>query len=338
MRPTSLTSALLLAVLACATPGLTHHAAAQDEGAGDEGARDDGAGTEKRRVSPEAEAALVTWGKAMHLPRRTTADTIVAHASASNQSMFGGGELAVTTTWKRDGGLSLTVSLPQEMTDSLPPEAVEMAKSMFETWAREALAPAFESPEQYAGDYHVGLRKPSGKAAAAGETPERVVELLPYDDDAAAELQLLYFDERGLCERRVLIPRVDVNDPAQSMMVGAEIESTFDYEKIGERYVVKRMSMLLPIGELLVEYDYYEITDGPPLLKTVSMVTPFAADPIEVTLHDYTMDGNEVAATKREEPAGEGASESGDEESGKTDEPDKKSGGDGGGGGGGDRK
>jgi len=292
-----------LAAFLLAVPALTASAVAQDAPKPD-------AAKEERKVSKEALAVLEGWGKAMHLPQRTKAGTIVAHAKATNRQLFQGGELTVKVTWKRESGLDLAVTLPDSMVQRLPPEAVEMAKSTFRTWSREALSPAFESPEQYAKDYNVGERK---------EGERTVVELLPYTADAAAELQLLYFDENGLCERRVMIPRVDPNDPNQQMMVGVEVESSFGYEKIGERYVLKRMSMLLPFGEMLVEYSYYEITGGTPLLKSMSMVTPFAPDPIEVVLSDYSADGQDVPETKPqeekpgdetvEEPAEDGAKE-----------------------------
>ena len=296
-----LSSMLGLATLLAVAPALTTTTSAQDDPA------PNAATAKERKVSEKALAALKAWGNAMHLPSQSTASEIHASASAANESMFQGGDLSVRATWKRDGGLELDVTLPKEMTETMPPQAVAMAKSLFKRWSREALAPAFEAPMQYAADYHVNERK---------EGERSVVELLPFTDHAAAELQLLYFDENGLCERRIMIPRVDPNDPSQQMMMGVEIETSFGYQKVGERSVLKRMSMLLPFGEMLVEYDYYEVTDGPPLLKTVRMATPFAPDPIEVTLHDYTLDGNEVAETKQkveEEAADESGQEPHDE-------------------------
>ena len=256
-----------------------------------------------RKVSEAALAMLEGWGKKMHLPQRTSAKALTAHAKAGNPSLFQGGDLEVDVSWKRDGGLALDVELPKEMRDSMPPEAIAMAKSVFGKWSREALAPVFESPEQYSGDYNVGERK---------EGERTVVELLPFSDDAAAELQLLYFDDEGLCERRIMIPRVDMDDPNQQMMVGVEVESTFGYERVGDRYVLKRMSMLLPFGELLAEYEYYDVTDGIPLLREVKMVTPFSPEPIDVKLSDYTVDGSTVEATEEKNDADEETPESGD--------------------------
>ena len=286
------------------------HARAQDEPPpprAPEGADDAKPG--ERKVAPEALERLTRWGTAMHLPAHTRAQRIAAKAAAVNQSMFQGGTVSVTTTWDRETGLSLDVTLPEEMTAGMHPQAAELARGMLQTWAREALAPVFEAPAQYARHYHVGDR-------TKGE--ETAVELLPCSADAAAERQVLTFDDQGLCVRRVMVPRVDPNDPSQQMMVGVEIETTFEYEKVGERSVLKRMSMLLPFGEMLVDYDYYEVTDGPPLLKTVTMATPFAPDPIEVTLSDYTLDGTAVAATRKAEekaPPAEGDGETPEKES-----------------------
>jgi hypothetical protein len=221
VRPVLMT----LALAALAVP-----AVAQDENPEGPGPALDAKAPEKkpeRKVDEAAAARLKAWGKAMHLPTQTAADRIVASAGATNQSMFQGGELTVKTSWDRQEGLSLDVTLPKEMTDTMPPQAAEMAKGLFSTWAREALAPAFEAPSQYARHYHVGQR-------TKGE--EQIVELLPFSDEAAAEMQLLHFDENGLCERRVMIPKVDPNDPSQQMMMGVEIETTFTYEKPDRRH------------------------------------------------------------------------------------------------------
>ena len=279
-----LVAVALLALFALSAPAL-----AQDEPAPAAQPAPETNGSE-RKVSEKALTALKAWSKAMHLPSQTAADVIVAEAAARHTTMFEGGTLGVKTTWKRHGGIELDVTLPKEMTDRMQPQMLAMLEGGFRMWSREALAPAFESPEQYARDYHVGERR---------EGARDTVELLPCTESAGTERQVLYFDEAGLCERRVFVLRVDPSDPSQAMMVGAEIEASFTYEKVGERHVVKRMELLLPFGDIAVEYGYYDVTDGPPLLKSLSMTTPFGPDPIEVTLSDYTLDGNLVAATKK---------------------------------------
>ncbi len=282
---------------------------------------------EERKVDAAAVASLKKWGDAMHLPTHTRADEISSYATAANAGLFGGGELTVKTTWKRDGDLGLDVTVPPEMVESVPEQQLSMLKGLFTTWAREALAPVLIAPAKYAADYHIAEKK---------QGDETAVELLPYSETAAAELQLLYFDEDGLLTRRVMIPRVDPNDPMQQMLVGAEIESTYGYERIGKRSVLKRMSMLTPMGELGVTYTYYEVTGGAPLLKSFSMQTPFVPDPVVVSFHDYKVDGQPIVTKERgaadTSKSGDAGSTDGEtkdpetkkQESGSDDEPSEK--------------
>ena len=298
------------------TPAPTEKTDGADKPKDGDGANDVNAAKEgeqakdERKVDAAAVASLKKWGEAMHLPAHMRAEGISSYATASNAGLFGGGELTVKTTWKRDGDLDLEVTLPAEMVENVPEQQLSMLKGLFITWAREALAPVMISPSKYAADYHIAEKK---------QGDETAVELLPYSETAAAELQLLYFDEDGLLTRRVMIPRVDPNDPMQQMLVGAEIESTYGYEKIGKRSVLKRMSMLTPMGELGVTYTYYEVTGGTPLLKSFSMQTPFVPDPVVVSFHDYKVDGQPVVTKER---GAADASEGGD--AGKTDGETKK--------------
>ncbi len=299
--------ALTLAALLLVTGPLTVTGAlAQDDPAPPGPGKDSGPVVEEkepeRKTSKEAEQALERYAKLLHLPAHGKTKELTSTAGAEGQ-VLPGGKLEVTPRWTAGKGLTLDVTIPEEIKARYPAQQLDMTKKLFQTWARETLSPVFESPSLYVADYHVTHKK---------ESLKDIVELMPFNDRAAAERQVLYFNMEGLVERRSMIAKVDPTDPMQAMLAGAEIDTTYGYERRGDRHVITRMSSLMPIGDMLVEYTYYDdLPDDAVLLKTCTIVTPFdPTNPIVITFTSYEADGKVIEATKPmdapvETPSGE---------------------------------
>ncbi len=241
-----------------------------------------------RRTSEDAENAFKRLGEALHLPQHSVKDKMSASAAA-NLSSFGiPGDLEVQPTWSVENGLELEWKPSAALAEMMPPEQLKMATKIFGGWAAEILSPVFESPNAYALDYHCEHRSEDGLD---------VVEMTPFAEDAMVEQQTFYFDDGGLIERRVFVAKVDPTDPAQAMMAGAEIETTYGYEKVGDRNILTQLSMLTLMGDIMGAYEYYEIEGRAPLLKSITMNTPFSVDPVMVTFNGYEIDGTELDET-----------------------------------------
>lgn len=241
-----------------------------------------------RRTSDDAEKAFQRLGNALHLPRHSVKDKLSASASADLSSFGIPGALEVTPAWSAKDGLALEWKPSAELAERMPPQQLTMATKVFGGWASEILSPVFESPNVYAQSYHCKHRSEDGLD---------VVEMTPFVEDAMVEQQAFYFDADGLIERRVFIAKVDPNDPAQAMMAGAEIETTYGYKKVGDRSILTQLSMLTPMGDIMGAYEYYEIEGRAPLLKSITMNTPFSVDPVMVAFHGYEIDGTEIDET-----------------------------------------
>ncbi len=289
-------SPIVLAALVAAV-GASHVARADGEGAQRPAAPAPADAAETpRKVDADALAQLERWDGAMHVPTRDVKKELTAKAEGKIPDVLGKGQLEATLSWTPEGGIDLDVTLPREFAERQPPQAVTMLREMLRARAKESLRPALEKPSAMATDYDVALTKKKAKDAEI-----RGVELLAHAKAARFERRRMWFDADGRCESETMVLRIDpaTQDIIEQSLIGAEVETTYGYEKHGERSVLTRMNTLMPIGEMTVKYDYFDVPGGTPLLRAITLELPgMLQHPIEVTFHDYVVDGTAVEATK----------------------------------------
>jgi hypothetical protein len=245
----------------------------------------------ERKTTPEAEAAIKRYADQLAFP---PADAKSFHFVSDVEIPQLGGSVTLDYRWEKDKTPVAKVELPEATRDQIP----EQFRAMIEKQMAEQMgAQLAERIDAKLTKYNL-----SHKAEKDGI----VVEITAFDEEKCEfDSGKLIFDANGLLSKQTVTPHVDPNNPQSAMMAGVEIEIAFKHAKKGDRYAIDTITQTMPMGEVGMTFQYFELKDSPVLPKSIEITSAMMPAPMTVAYHDWEVDGKAIAGTEMKKPEAE---------------------------------
>jgi hypothetical protein len=241
----------------------------------------------ERKVDEAGMKALARHVALLHLPGGDGIKSLAGKAELDQM----GTKITFDPRWSAEKGFDMDVHLPDELTKMATAQGMDQAK--LESVVKKQLSDQlgigqlFESPEKNWAHFDVACKK---------EGDDQVVELTPFDEQADADNRKYVFGKDGLIKTSSFSPKADPNNPQSQMMAGMTFDTTWTYEKKGEKSLVTSRTMSVMGMEIESKLTYFDGPGGSFLPKDLTISTP--QGDVTVKFSDYTVDGKLVESTK----------------------------------------
>lgn len=241
----------------------------------------------ERKVDDAGLKALARHIGLLHLPSGDGIKSLSGKAELDQM----GTKIAFDPRWSAEKGFDLDVHLSDQIKQMAAAQGMDEAK--LEKTVKQQLAGQlgigllFESPEKSWAHFDVAFKQ---------QGDDQVVDLTPFDDEADADSRKYVFGKDGLIKTSSLSPKVDPSNPQSQMMAGMTFDTTWSYEKKGEKSLVTGRTMSVMGMEIESKVTYFDGPGGSFLPKDLTISTP--QGDVTVKFSDYTVDGKPVESTK----------------------------------------
>lgn len=246
----------------------------------------------ERKVDPKAQALIDAYGKAIHTPKAAGVKKFTMSAEADLG--LGPDPIGMNGKWSADAGLAVDVIIPKSLSESMPPEILDMARGL----AKDMLVDKLVRPLIDGALFEA----PSYDLAWEETKDGQVIKMKPFAAKTTWDRLAVSFGKDGLVTGMTGVPNVDPADPVAGMYAGVEVEFKLTHTKIGEKHALETVNVNTPLGEISATAAYFEGPSGLPLVKTIS--TADASGQTRTTrFFDYVVDDKPVAGTEKNKPA-----------------------------------
>jgi hypothetical protein len=245
----------------------------------------------ERKCDEAGMKALSRHASLVHLP----AGDGLKELSAKGELEDKGETIEINPRWSVEKGFDFDMTLPDQIKQMAGAQGMseEDLNKMVKKQLGDQLGLGllFETPEKNWAHFDVACKQ---------EGDDQVVDLTPFDEHADADSRKYVFGKDGLLKSSSMAPKSDTPQGEQMKAMGIVFDSTWSYEKKGEKSVVTSRTMSVMGMDIESKLSYYDGPNGSCLPKAVTIAGP--QGDVTVSFHDYTVDGKFVEATKKAAP------------------------------------